>query len=453
MPSSTVNQLRFFDLTIIVISLVIGMGIFKAPSLVAAESRNIFIFFAAWICGGIIALSGALTYAEIGSRYPVMGGYYRIFAYSYHPAVGFIINIVILVSNAISTAGVALIGAEYLVHAFFPVHWQTAVVQQIVAILSILLFFLVNVFGLRMSSGTQNLLMLIKLLMMLLLLGSLFVPLSHHSEVPASAMHLPQGSSFPELMRSLGAALIAVTFTYEGYQQAINFGAEVQRPGRTIPMAIAAAMGIIIPLYLALNLAYVRVIGFDELPHTQAIAAKLAGIVFGRLADQLFSLLLFISVLGYVNVSLLSNPRVIFAMSEDGILPSVFTHRHTQKQVLFPALLMFTLICISALFLSNQFNVLLNYTIFLDCIGMASSAATIFFLRNAAKREKATDMLSPGYMMKGYPWIPLFFIACYLGIAVSIAMQDIFTVWFSIGLSAFCWLLYVLFRKMKIRRL
>jgi len=436
-------RLGLFDLTVIVISLVIGMGIFKAPSLVAAESPAPSWFFAAWIAGGIIALCGALTYAEIGSRYPVMGGYYRIFAYCYHPMVGFIINVVILVSNAISTAGVALIGAEYLVHAFFPVHLQTAFVQQVVAICSIIIFFIVNMTGLRMSAATQNILMGIKILMMLTLLSSLFIP------VPQRPAPVSTSASFSVLqqLRMFGAALIAVTFTYEGYQQTINFGAEVNRPGRTMPRGIVLAMAIILPLYLLMNWAYVRVIGFDQLPHTQAIAARLAGTLFGHAADQLFSLLLFISVLGYVNVSLLSNPRVVFAMSEDGILPAIFKRRQAEKQILFPALLLFTMICVGALFASNQFSVLLNYTIFLDCMGMASSAATIFILRKRIQVNPKEQ-----YVMKGYPWIPALFILAYVAIAISIAMEDIYTVWFSVLLSLVCGGIYLILKMLTRRK-
>src|SRR5688572_26648920 len=113
------RKLGQFDLTMIVISLVIGMGIFKSPVLVAAGALNPDIFYAAWIIGGVIALCGALTFAEIGSRLPVSGGYYRIFSQCFHPSFAFVLNCTILVSNAASVAAVALIGAEYIGGMFF----------------------------------------------------------------------------------------------------------------------------------------------------------------------------------------------------------------------------------------------------------------------------------------------------------------------------------------------
>ena len=105
------KKLNLFDLTMIVVSLVIGMGIFRNPASVAATSGNSSIFFLVWFAGGLIALCGALTYAEIGLRLPAMGGYYKVFAECYHPSVAFAINCIILISNAASLSGVAIIGS------------------------------------------------------------------------------------------------------------------------------------------------------------------------------------------------------------------------------------------------------------------------------------------------------------------------------------------------------
>src|SRR5215217_8747501 len=112
-------KLTLFDLTMIVIGLVIGMGIFRTSRDAAQAALTPSIYFAAWAIGGVVALCGALTYAEIGSRYPVTGGYYKVFSYAYHPSIAFAINCIILISNAASLSGVALIGAEYIAPIIF----------------------------------------------------------------------------------------------------------------------------------------------------------------------------------------------------------------------------------------------------------------------------------------------------------------------------------------------
>src|SRR5574341_149512 len=97
-------RLRYFDLTMIVISLVIGIGIFRTPQIVALKAGEPWIFFLAWFIGGIVSICGALTFAEIGSRYPVAGGFYKTFSHCYHPAFAFMLNWVLVVINAGSSA-------------------------------------------------------------------------------------------------------------------------------------------------------------------------------------------------------------------------------------------------------------------------------------------------------------------------------------------------------------
>ena len=165
--------INFFSLTMIVVSLVIGMGIFKTPATIAAKSGTPLIFFSAWFIGGVIALFGALTYAEIGQRLPVMGGYYKVFAHCYHPGVGFTINVLILISNAASLAVVALIGADYVSDLLFGQPSGT-LFNIIVASVSVGLFYIVNLLGLKTSSRTQNILTVVKISLIVLLISSLF---------------------------------------------------------------------------------------------------------------------------------------------------------------------------------------------------------------------------------------------------------------------------------------
>jgi APA family basic amino acid/polyamine antiporter len=417
--SGKANQLRLFDLTMIVVGLVIGMGIFRTASDAASASLTPTIYFAAWIAGGIIALCGALTYAEIGSRYPVTGGYYKIFAACYHPSVAFAINCIILISNAASLSGVALIGSEYLSQLLFD-EPASDLVKSLIAMSAIVVFYFVNLAGLRMSSQTQNILMLIKILMVLVLIGALFFPGADASSLPPSSIppsSLPPSST--SLIASFGIALIAVSFTYGGYQQTINFGEEVKDARKNLPRGIVIGILMIIGLYLLVQMAYVHSIGFEALKSTRGIAAVVAEKMFGPTGKTIFTLLLFLAVLAYVNVLLLSNPRVMYAMSKDGILPGVFAKTDEKRGVLTVSLTVFAAICIVVLFFANTFEKILGFTIFLDSIGMATSAATIFILRKRTKHLDGTGI----YTMKWYPLLPLVFMIAYTFVGISIAIN------------------------------
>ncbi len=410
------QQLSLFDFTMIVVGLVIGMGIFRTASTSAKAANDPVIFFSAWITGGIIALCGALTYAEIGSRYPVTGGYYKIFSYAYHPSIAFSVNCIILISNAASLSGVALIGAGYISQVLFS-EPASDLVKALIAIVAIIVFYGVNLLGLKMSARTQNVLMLIKISMILLLIVPLFMPSMYHHTTVLTPAPVEQG--WISWARSFGVALVAVSFTYGGYQQTINFGNEVRRPSKNVPRGIFMGIAIIITLYLVVNISYFNILGFEDLKQKNEIAQVVAARLLGQTGGQVFSGLLFLSVLAYVNVLLMSNPRVMYAMSEDGVLPAVFGKVSAKRSVLVVSLTAFAAICIIILVFAKTFEEILSFTIFLDCFGMATSAGAIFMLRKRTRHLDGTGI----YTMKLYPLQPLVFIAAYVFVGISIIMD------------------------------
>lgn len=407
------------------------MGIFRTPANVASAVRSPAIFYAAWIAGGLIALCGALTYAEIGSRMPVTGGYYKVFAYAYHPSIAFAINCIILVSNAASLAAVALVGGEYITGVFIP-HSQNAnwllnadnahhiqTIQIAIAITAIIIFYGVNLLGLKMSARTQNVLTVIKILMVIALISPLFFATSSHAHSIVSAAS-QTSQVFTEYLKSFGVGLVAVSFTYGGYQQTINFGEEVVNPKKTIPRGIFLGIIIIITLYLLINYAYVNVIGFEQLKSAKNIAAIMAAKVFGINAERILSVLLFLSVLAYVNILLMSNPRVMAAMSDDKILPPSFKKRNPKTEALTTSLSVFSILCVIIIFWAKKFDTILSFTIFLDCFGMVFSAGSIFIIRKKTSYLNDTGI----YIMKWYPLLPLIFIAAYTFVGISIFIND-----------------------------
>jgi APA family basic amino acid/polyamine antiporter len=444
--STPKKELRLFDLTMIVVSFVIGMGIFKTPSIVAAAAVTPFIFFIAWVIGGFIALSGALTYAEIGSRYPVTGGYYKIFSKCYHPSIAFAISCIILVSNAASVAAVALLGAEYIGNVALEAGTNTAVAKMWIAGICILLFYGVNLLGLKMSSMTQNILMIFKIGLLLMMISALFVAPNANINAPiASTM------DWADIGRALGICLVAVTFTYGGIQQTMNMGGDVKNASRIMPRSIILGVTMILVLYFLTNFAYYRVIGFEQLATTESIAAVMASHLFGDAGYKIVSWLFFFSVLGYVNVMLIANPRVLFAMSGEGTIPASFSRVNPKTGVMTFGLTVFTILSIFTLFFAKEFDVILNYIMFLDSIGMATSAATIFILRHKNVQPEPEIFHKPGmsetlkdepveyiknkiYKVPLYPILPIFYILAYIFIAISVYVKDPSAGWYGIAI-------------------
>lgn len=413
------NKLTLFSFTMIVVGLVIGMGIFRTAATSAKDALAPSVYFSAWIIGGLVALCGALTYAEIGSRYPVTGGYYKVFAKVYHPSIAFAVNCIILVSNAASLSGVALIGSGYLLKLFPGMH--TDIDKALVSCVAIIIFYIINLRGLKMSSGAQNILMLIKITMLLVLIAALFFPSKYavNEHTIITAQQLPTANYF-DWIKSLGVSLIAVSFTYGGYQQTINFGSEVQNPAKNIPYGIITGIIIIIILYLLVNLSYYNLIGFNQMKNEKEIAFLVIDKVFGTRGATIFAAFLFLGVMAYVNGLLMSNPRVMYAMGEDGSLPKIFAKQNDNTQVLTFSLTIFAAVCIVILFFSQQFEKILTFTIFLDCFGMVLSSATIFWFRKHTKHLDDKGI----YKMKLYPLLPILFMAAYAFVGISIAISD-----------------------------
>jgi APA family basic amino acid/polyamine antiporter len=413
---SITPKLTRFDLSMIVISLVIGMGIFATPGEVAINSGNPFLYFGAWFFGGAISLCGALTFAEIGARYPTTGGFYKVFSYCFHPAFAFMINWILVISNAASVAAVALIGAEYINPVIMPESLQNDLGVKIMTITSVLILYIINFLGIKMSARTQNVLTIFKISMILILCMAVF---SHHTILSTYKAAVPVSDNNFNLS-AFGISLVAVFFTYGGYQQTINFGGDIINAKTNIPKAIFTGMITVIFLYLFVNFAYYSVLGIGGLQHKTALAATLAGAIFGTVGYKIISLLMFVSVLAFINVNIMANPRVYYAMAEDGILPRRFKRVNQQTQVQEFGLSFFVTAVLIILFFVSSFQKILSYVMFFDTIGLSTAAVTIFILRKKTKHLDKTGI----YIMKWYPVIPIIFIAAYWFVTISIFIEN-----------------------------
>jgi APA family basic amino acid/polyamine antiporter len=393
----------------IVIGLVIGMGIFATPSEVAIKAGSAWIFFGAWIFGGLVSLCGALTFAEIGARFPATGGFYKVFSYCYHPAVAFMINWVLVISNAASVAAVAIIGAAYIRPFLMPLSYQNDLGTKVITISSVAILYVINFLGIKMSARTQNVLMIFKIGMILLICTTVF-----KSDAAVSvATAAPHAGN---VVTAFGLSLVAVFFTYGGYQQTINFGGDIINAKTNIPKAIGVGIAVILFLYLSINYAYFHILGIGGLQQTPALASKMVGVIFGATGYKITSIMIFLSVLAYVNVNVMANPRVYYAMAEDGILPQIFKRVNPKTQVQEFGMSFFVAGIIAVLFFVAKFSEMLKYVMFFDTIGLSMAAVAIFLLRKKTRHLDGTGI----YTIKWFPFVPAVFIISYWFVTINI---------------------------------
>ncbi len=400
-------SLTTFDTAMVVFSLVVGIGIFRTPALVAQAAGTPSRFFAAWILAGLASTLGALTFAEIGSRRARAGGYYRVVADCYHPALAFGLNWTQSLMQGAGAAGVAAIGAEYLAPLLLPPIGQTPGGVLSLAGSLLLTLLVVNHLGIRSGARTQNLLSLLKVAMMggLALVGLLATP------PPASpAPTLPAGATFL-------AALVPCFYAYGGYQMTMNLGADVKDARRNFPRAVVLGMGLVMALYLLLNLAYQRVLGPAGVAGTPLVAASLARAVLGPRGEAVVSVAIFLSAAGFVNAAILQMPRSYYAMAEDGTLPRAFLRVDPRTQVQRVGLWFFGATLLVPLLVLRSFEKLLSYVMFTDALSLVVVASTLFVLRRR-------DPDAGAFRMPGYPLLPGLYLACLLGVAVHLLLTE-----------------------------
>jgi APA family basic amino acid/polyamine antiporter len=273
--------------------------------------------------------------------------------------------------------------------------------------------YLINLFGIRTSARLMNGLMFVKLGLLALLISAVFFVES----APAEAVPLAQPEGTTAMLKAFVMCFIPIFFTYGGYQQTINFGKDIGDARRTMPRAIFYGIAIILFVYLAVNYSFYKVLGLSGLAQSTTLASDVMGMLFGPVAYKVVAVVMFLSVMAFVNVGLMSNPRVYFAMAEDNILPPVFKRINCRTQVQEFALSFFCLAILLTLFFISSFQKILEHVMFFDSIGFMTAAASVFILRRRAAKEGEPAGV---FKIKGYPLLPALFILVYLGVNISV---------------------------------
>jgi APA family basic amino acid/polyamine antiporter len=412
-PSFAIQRrLGAFDTAMVVVSLVIGIGIFRTPAIVAGQAGTLAAFYGAWALGGVISLCGALTYAEIGSRLPRAGGQYRAVAEAYHPMAAFMLTWSQAVLQGAGAAGVAFIGAEYLNLVLLAPAARTQAALITTAGLLMVVLLALNWAGIRTGARTQNVLSMSKIVMIAGLAVSALL-LAGGPAAPATGAPIAPSAT----LAGFASAAVAVFYTYGGYQGAMNLAGDVKDAPRNLPLAITGGVVVIVALYLGINLAYERALTLPGVAGSPLVAAALARAAFGPAGETVVSIAIFLSAAGFVNATILQMPRSYYAMAEDGAQPSAFLRVDPRTQVQKVGLAFFAFTMLGPALMLGSFDKLLNYVMFSDSLALAALASTLFVLRRR-------DPEGAGFRMPGYPILPALFTLCLLGVSLRVLVTE-----------------------------
>jgi APA family basic amino acid/polyamine antiporter len=422
-PDQTLDRrLGPLDAAAIVVSNVIGGGIFFVPIIVAQlipDARGVLLI---WLLGGALAFAGAMAYAELAALRPRAGGEYVYLHEAYGPLVAFLTGWTSFVagfSGAIAASAVAL--AEYVGH-FLPAAKDTTPLltiplplmplivsrETLVALAVIAALTLAHIRGLGPGRLLQNVLAGAKVSALVVFLALGF-SLGHGQAAHLVASGPPAAFGAASLLM----ALVPVMFTYSGWNAAAYVAEEVRHPERNVPRALGLGTAAVVLIYLGLNALYVYAVPVAELGHIQGtLIDTVAERLFGFTTSNLIAAFTIVSIAASISAMVIAGPRVYFAMARDGLFAARAGNVHPRFRAPTRAIVAQT-IWSSVLVLSGSLSQLVSYTGFAIVLFSGVAVSTVFVLR-----RRHPEAIRP-FRAWGYPWAPGVFVAASALIVVN----------------------------------
>ncbi len=386
----------------------IGMGILRTPGQVAEQLPTPGLFIGVWILGGVYALLGAISVAELGAMIPRSGGWYVFI----HRAMGNYPGFVVGWSDWLSTCGtlavISLVVGEYAA-VLIP---RLAGRDKSIALVVVLMFAALQWRGIRWGSFTQNFTSLIKTLIFAIIAIAAFTIATKQSS-PEAPLPTPQGYAF---FGALIIALQGVLYTYDGWYGVIYFGEEVRDPKRDVLRSMFGGTLLVIAIYVVVNLAYVHVLPMSKLAGEPLAAGAVARAIFGNYGDTTIRILAILSLLSTVNAYTLTAPRILYAMSCD----ELFHHRASKVNIggTPTVTLLISTLCAVLFILSAKFSAILAALAFFFVANYSMGYISVIVLR---RREP--DLPRP-YRVWGYPWTTLIVLLGSIAFLVGAVIAD-----------------------------
>ncbi|MBA3963142.1 MAG: amino acid permease [Chthoniobacterales bacterium] len=407
--SKLARQLGLFGTTMAVMGGIIGAGIFINPYIVAQRVHSAPLILGAWIAGGLIALAGGFIYAELAARLPVVGGQYAYLRDALHPSVAFVYGwVLLLVIQTGGMAAVAVTFARYFVELTgWPIH------DSLGAIAALALLTGINCLGVRAGSRLQSAMTLTAIAAV----GMLEIVSFARGGASQASWHplLDQPPSFP-LLLAFGAAMTPVLFAYGGWQTSSFLGGEVRNPEKTLPRGLILGVLGVIAVYVSVNFVYLRSLGAGGLAATSTPASSVMRGLLGARGGQLIAAGIAFSAFGFLAQSMLTAPRVYFAMAEDGVFFKAVARVHPRTRAPMVAIALQGVWAI-VIALSGTYGQVVNYVVAMDCLFIGLTATCLFVLRRRST-------LPANFRVPGHPWTTLLFIAAEWLVVASTFAHD-----------------------------
>lgn len=428
------RRLGTFSAVAVLVGSTIGSGIFRSPAVVAQDIDTLAPFVLAWVLGGLVALAGALTFAELGGMFPRTGGIYVYVREAFGELPAFLFGWAELVILRPAAYGaIAVTSAEYtwrvLGHDAGRALWVVTPpgtepdsglvisLAQGLAALFIVVVGIVNYRGVRLGAIIQNVSTALKVaaILGLVALGLALVPdaLPPIGELPVRSDHAPE----PGGLAAFGLAMVAVLWAYDGWSDVGFVGGEIKDPARNIPRAFIGGTALVVGLYLLIDLVYLRVVPLDQMPGRPLIAADVAEALIGPVGAVLVAAAVAISTFGTLNGSMMTGPRVFFAMAEDDLFFRSLAKVHPKHGT--PGGAIVLSMALGVVFVSFQgFAELADQFVIGIWPFYALSVAAVLVLR------KRRPELERPYRTWGYPWVPLAFLLAAMYLLGNYAIRE-----------------------------
>ena len=386
---------------------IVGSGIFINPYVVAQRVHTPLLILGAWILGGAVGIGGAFIWAELAATLPEVGGQYAYLRDAYHPAVAFLYGWVLLL--VIQTGGMAAVSitfARYFIELTGLQMRDWAVATVALAILT-----LINCFGVKTGGRTQSALMVMKIgtISVLVIVG--WALTRRHADMAATAVQSWSLTSF-------GTAMVPVLFAYGGWQTANFVAAEVKEPRKNLPRGLLLGVLGVVVLYLSVNWVYLRSLGPQGLAATTTPASAVMRMALGQTGATFIAAAIAVSTLGFLSQSILTGPRVYFAMADDGLFFRAISWLHPRTHVPVVAIVAQSVWTV-VIAISGRYEQILNYVISMDFLFFGLTATTLFVFRRRAAISETNG--SHGPRLPGHPLTTIMFVAiCWWIVGITV---------------------------------